>query len=441
MRDIALISAELIFLPVCLAYPAAGALCWAWFSIMAPQQEVYGFALGQPLNSFVAAATLAGWVVSKRDKRWPSDAVPWLLLMWTVWMTINSYFAMFPDWSWPYWDRVMRILALIFLMFFVANTKARIHGFIWILVISIGYYGVKGGIFTIRSGGMATVFGPPNTDIGDNNQLALAVVAVLPLINYLRMHTRSALLRTGLAVSIGLQIVMVLGSYSRGGVVALAATLGIFWVRSRNKIAYAIVGAVVVGVALNFMPDRFWDRINTLHNVQGDSSFQGRVTAWQVAIHVAIDRFPFGAGFYAPQLRQIFNAYFPDETNHAAHSIYFQVLGEHGFVGLGLYLLLLLFGLRNTRIVMRQTRGKPELRWAYDLANMTQVGMIGYYVGGAALSMAYYDGYLIVIALMSTLRALTAPERLMQQALMPSATPVNRLAASRPLPPGARPAP
>ena len=37
----------------------------------------------------------------------------------------------------------------------------------------------------------------------------------------------------------------------------------------------------------------------------------------------------------------VFAIYAPDPTDvHAAHSIYFQVLGEHGFVGLGLYLLL-----------------------------------------------------------------------------------------------------
>ncbi len=440
MRDIALVSALLAFLPMSVAYPAAGALCWAWFSIMAPHQQVYGFAAGRPLNSLVAAATLLGWILSKERKRWPSDAVPWLMLAWFAWMTLGSYFAINPGWSWPYWDRVMRILALVFLVFFLANTKARIHGFIWILVISIGYYGVKGGIFTLLSGGNSIVYGPPNTDITDNNQLALAVVGLLPLVNYLRLHTRNSWLRLGLAVSIGLQIVVVLGSYSRGGVIALAVTLGVFWARSRNKVVYAVVGVLVVGAALGFMPDRFWDRLSTLNNVGTDDSFQGRVMAWHVATLVAIDQFPFGAGFYAPQLPQVFNFYFPGEILHAAHSIYFQILGEHGFIGLGIYLLLLLFGLRNTRIVMRQTRGKPELRWAYDLANMSQVGMIGYYVGGAALSMAYYDGYLIVIALMSTLRALTAPMRVTQRAQVPSAAPANRAAALQPVQPHVRPA-
>jgi putative inorganic carbon (hco3(-)) transporter len=136
------------------------------------------------------------------------------------------------------------------------------------------------------------------------------------------------------------------------------------------------------------------------------------VNAWNVATQVAIDRFPFGAGFAGPEVPYIFNHYLPGEHALAAHSIYFEVLGEHGFIGLALYLLILVLALRNAGIIMRQTRGRPELLWAYDLANMIRVALIGFYTGGAALSMAYFDGFLLLIALLSVLRELTAPEPL-----------------------------
>jgi hypothetical protein len=57
---------------------------------------------------------------------------------------------------------------------------------------------------------------------------------------------------------------------------------------------------------------------------------------------------------------------------------------------------------------MHQARDNPELLWAFDLANMIRVALIGFYVGGAALSMAYFDGLFVLIALLSTLRELTA---------------------------------
>ena len=409
MRDIVLVLGMLAYLPLCVRNTGAGVICWAWFSLMSPHRQVYSFAAGQPLNSVIAVATLCGWLFSQERKRWTPDAVPWLMLAWFVWMTFNSFFAPFPDWSWPYWDRTMRIMVYIFLTFFVANSKSRIHGIIWVIVISLGFYGVKGGLFTIVHAGGGKVVGPPDSIITDNNQLALAIVMSLPLVNYLRMHTKMPLLRLGFALAICLEVIEVFGSRSRGGVLALGLTLFFFWLRTRRKVAYGLAAVALVGTVLYFMPASFWERMGTVSNLDADASFHGRVVAWQVAIRVAINRFPFGAGFYAPQLAPIFNSYFPDEVTHAAHSIYFQVLGEHGFIGLALYLAIILLAFNNSRIIIRQTRGQPELLWAYDLASMTQVALIGFCFGGAALSVAYFDGFLLLIAVLSTLRELTAP--------------------------------
>jgi putative inorganic carbon (HCO3(-)) transporter len=412
LRSIILVLATLGFVPSCLRYPATGMICWVWVSIMSPQQVIYGFASGLHFNLVIAVATLLGWLLSTERKRWTPDLVPKLMLVFALWMTFNSFFALIPNWSWGFWDRTMRTLAVVFLVFFIANTKARLHGLIWILVISLGYYGVKGGIFTVLSGGNYIVVGPDGSIINDNNDLALAVVMALPLVNYLRMHTKMRLLQQGLAAAIGLQMVMVLGTHSRGGALALGSTLFIFWLSTQNKVFYGIACVALGAVALSLMPDTYFQRLDTISNAGSDGSFMGRVDAWEVAVKIAIDRFPFGAGYYAPQLPFVFNQYLPGAVARAAHSIYFQVLGEHGFIGLALYLLIIVLALRNAGVIMRQTRGRAELLWAYDLANMTRVALIGFCIGGAALSMAYFDGFLLLIALLSVLRELTAPQRL-----------------------------
>ncbi len=154
-----------------------------------------------------------------------------------------------------------------------------------------------------------------------------------------------------------------------------------------------------------------------------NSSFHGRVVAWQVATLYATEHFPFGAGFAAPELPPIFNHYFPDETAHAAHSIYFEVLGEHGFPGLAIYVSMLLLGLRNAGVIARQTRGRPGLRWAYDLARTLQICLVSFYVGGAALSMSYFDAFLAILAILSTLRQLTARAPAAAPALRGALTP------------------
>jgi O-antigen ligase len=118
----------------------------------------------------------------------------------------------------------------------------------------------------------------------------------------------------------------------------------------------------------------------------------------------ATDHFPFGAGFYGPQLRGIFNHYFPGEDNHAAHSIYFQVLGEHGYIGLFIYLAIIWACLRYCRRIARNR--DEDVEWPRRLARAIQVSLFAFFVGGAALSMAYYDLFVILAFLLPQVWAL-----------------------------------
>jgi probable O-glycosylation ligase (exosortase A-associated) len=148
------------------------------------------------------------------------------------------------------------------------------------------------------------------------------------------------------------------------------------------------------------MPQALWDRMSTISVAESDPSFQGREVAWQVAYRYAADHFPFGAGFYGPQLAPVFHTYFPLEQPHAAHSIFFQVLGEHGFIGIGIYLLLLVTALLKCSRVNRAAHDQPQLGWASELASMIQISLFVFCVAGAGLSMAYYDVFVICVSLL-----------------------------------------
>ncbi|MBC7951775.1 MAG: putative O-glycosylation ligase, exosortase A system-associated [Rhodospirillaceae bacterium] len=408
MRDIILVLGLLSMVPLVLRFPFAGVLAWGWLSLMNPHREVYGFAMGQPFNSAIAMLTLAAWAFSKERKEWPGDRLSWVLVALGLWMTFNSLFAVEPDWSWPLWDRTIKILVFVLLLGAMVVTKARLHATIWVMVISLGYYGVKGGVFTILTAGANKVLGPENTIIADNNHLALAIVMLLPLVNYLRLHTANRLARLGLGAAMALQVLTVLGSYSRGGIVALAVTAGYFWLRSKRKAALLLAGSVVFALAFSVMPPAFFERMDSIQDAAQDQSFRGRLVSWEVCARYAKDHFPFGAGFSGTERKSVYNSYFPDETTHAAHSIYFQVLGEHGVPGLLLYLSAVALGFLNCRAVMRQTSDRAGFAWAYDLANMSGVSLLAFCTGGAALSMAYYDGFLMLLVMMASLRKLTA---------------------------------
>ena len=125
----------------------------------------------------------------------------------------------------------------------------------------------------------------------------------------------------------------------------------------------------------------------------------GRINAWEFAFNVAKDRPLVGAGNRA-FLPDLFARYAPDPDNvHDAHSIYFEILAEHGFVGFGLFMLLGWFAWRSCSLVSKEGRAKPEGQWIADLAGMLQVSLVGYAVSGAFLGLAYFDLYYHLIAL------------------------------------------
>ena len=172
--------------------------------------------------------------------------------------------------------------------------------------------------------------------------------------------------------------------------------------KSRRKVAI-VVGAVVVLTAFMLMPGQWHERMATIGSYEEDSSAMGRINAWWMAWNLAKDRFPIGGGFaiYEPD---VFARYAPNPIDlHAAHSIYFQVIGEHGFVGLFLFLLVFLLAWRAGSWTIRNTRGIPELSWASDLAGMLQASLVGFAIGGAFLSLTYFDlPYYIAVMLIVT---------------------------------------
>lgn len=260
----------------------------------------------------------------------------------------------------------------------------------------------------VATGGAYTIFGPEDSMIADNNHLATALVLMLPLVNYLRMETEKRWIRWMLLGVMVLSGFAVLGSYSRGGFLALAGLSFLFWWRSKSKVVSLVFVIALGSMAAAFMPDKFFDRLNTIETAAEDSSFIGRLEAWQAAITIAARR-PFGVGFRAYEKPHVFGKYNASAQltkARAMHSIYFEVLGDHGYGGLVLFLLIGFLTWRNTRWVYNATKGHSRLGWACNLALMMELSIAGYAIGGAALSLAYYDVYWAIVAMAASLRLL-----------------------------------
>ncbi len=409
MRDVLLTLIVFGSIPFIFRSPVNGVLMWVWISVMNPQTQTWGFAHNIPFAMVIAVATMASMALTREPRSLPWTPLTLTLLAFALWMNITLPFSLYLESSLDQWNKVMKIMLMNVVVIMLVKSRQDIHRLMWVLVLSLGFYGVKGGLFTLRTGGGQRVWGPGDSFIGDNNAIALALIMVIPLIVYVQQNTAQKWLRRALAGAILLCALAALGSYSRGGLLAIAAMCAFLWLKSPQKLAVGGAMVLAAPLLLLFMPEQWSSRMDSINDYAADSSAMGRINAWLMAFNLACDRF-FGGGFeiYLPA---VFAQYAPNPSDvHAAHSIYFQVLGEHGFVGLGLYLLLGGLTWHCGSSIIARTSNIESLRWANTLAKMVQTSLVGFAVGGAFLSLLYFDLPYYLLAAMLATRALVERE-------------------------------
>lgn len=410
MRDLVVTLIVFGVLPFVLYRPQVGVLAWSWIGYMNPHRLGWGFAYNFPFAAVIAAFTIVSLLFSRQPKKLPWNSLTAILLLFVVWMTISSVFSLYPETTWGQWEKVMKIQLMIFITLICMTDRKSLDGLVWIIVLSLGFYGVKGGIFTAMTGGQYMVLGPPGTFIGGNTTLALALIMIIPLMRYLQLQAEKRWLRWGLGFAMLLTAIAIIGSYSRGALLAGGGIALYLILKTRKKLLIGAVVAITIPFALALMPDQWFEKMDTISTYEEDESAMGRINAWWFAFNLAKDHPLTGGGFntFKPVL---FLQYAPDpEDFHDAHSIYFEVLAEHGFVGLGLFLVLGLLAWRNAGQVVRQCRDRTDLYWARDLAAMIQVSMLGYYIGGAFLGLAYFDLIYHLIAIVILLQVIVQRE-------------------------------
>lgn len=390
MRDFFVLGVFMGALPFALRHTWIGVLLWTWISIMNPHKLAFGFAYDAPFAAVAAGVTLLSMLVSRDKLSMPSSPVVKTLIAFVIWMCVTTAFSFFPALSWEQLSKVLKIQLMTIVALLALKERKHIEWFIWVNVISIGFYGFKGGLFTIANGGGGRVSGPAGGFIEGNNELAVALVMIIPLMNFLRLHTSRFWIRHGLMAVMLLSAVAALGTQSRGALLAVSAMGLMMWFRSARKVVTGIFVGGASMVLFAFMPSSWEARMSTIENFQNDNSAMGRIEAWKMTINLANRQF-FGGGFeiYRPDIYALFA---PDSLHQqGAHSIYFSVLGEHGYLGLILFLGMWALAFRVANQIRREATQHQETLWLHSLASMCQVSLVGYLVGGAFLSLAYFD--------------------------------------------------
>ncbi|PYO02282.1 MAG: putative O-glycosylation ligase, exosortase A system-associated [Candidatus Rokuibacteriota bacterium] len=422
MRDLVLVTLFFPMLPFAFLYPWIGVLVWSWIGYMNPHRLTFGFAYDMPFGLIAALTTMAGMIFSRERKRLPRGREVILVLALWAWFTVTAVFAFHPELAWDKWQQVSKILLMTMVTMVLFKDARRLKWLVWTIAASLGFYGVQSALGAIASGFAQGYAYPPDSFIADNNDMALALNMTLPLLWFLARDTKHRWLSIGLRVAFVLTMLGIITTYSRGGFVGLCAVVIVMLMKAKRRGVAAVLVAAAVIVAIAVVPDTLSQRIGTIVAYEEDESAQNRLRAWAVAIQVALDSPIVGGGFrvFEPD---VWERYDPDIPRAwTAHSIYLQVVAEHGFVGLGIFVTLLAVALLGARRVRIRAATLGELQIA-DLAAMVQASLVGYMVSGAFASRADFDLFYHLVAIIVVMQFLVT--RASESASSESAEPAS----------------
>lgn len=438
MRDIALVVVFGGLLFMCFRRSYIAPLLWAWISMMSPHRLTFGFAYSLPFGQVAAGMTFLGLFITKQRFRFPTSAPAVLLVVFFVWNCLTAAVSFnTPEVVWAMWSKVAKIQIMLFLSLLLIGGKQQINLLVGVVTLSVAFYGAKGGLFTLLRGGGGTVWGPPGSFIEGNNELGVAFVMVIPLLYYLAGQMKNIWHRRALFAAMFFTFVSTLGTHSRGALLAVVTMAFFLGVKSKRTVVTLLTLAVVLGGMAAFMPDNWTDRMSSISSHQ-DHSAQSRLYTWQMILNMSASNPISGGGYNVTENPATWHRYAVTEwaKAYSPHSIYFQALAEHGYVGLFLYLAIGFLTWRLASRVAKAARDGPDADWVPPLMRMIQVSLMGFAVGGAFVNLVNYDLPYYLVAIV----ALVARDVGDGRAPLPVAVPA-RPAARKPRPPTVRPSP
>jgi putative inorganic carbon (HCO3(-)) transporter len=405
LRGIVVIGFFVASLPVCFLRPVYGIILWVVIAFLNPQSYTWGAAYGFPIGLAVAIATMLGMLVFDRKFERLAARDTWLLGLLWVWFTITTIVSMQqPEFAhhaaetWDRWKFVSKILLMTVCMIPIVSSFERLRYVVLTIAGCFGFYVLKSLPFIISTGAEHRLYGPENSMIADNTDFGLALNMTLPFYFFLAQAEPKRWVRRFFGFLFVITIPAIFFTYSRGALVGLVAVLAVMFLQARRRsllVPVMVLGAVI---AVYFAPAKWQERMNPNKEDAVDASAQSRLDAWAYARALAAD-YPITGGGFATFTEELYQRYWPGQVFniYGPHSVYFQVLAEHGFVGLGFYLLLVLSCIASTYRLKRQgrTRGDPAVA---HYAQMFQLSLVGFLVSGLFLGRAYFDYFFTIVA-------------------------------------------
>ncbi len=417
------------FLAAGVRRPFVFVLAYAYIDIVAPQKVTWGFLAHVPVSLIAFICAVLAWLVAEDKNGIRFSPRQFVLLILLIYCGLTTRSADFPEEALEKWGWVWK--ALVFAMFLplTLRTRLRIEALVLIMVLSVGVIVIGGGIKTLGGGGgygELKLLVNDNTGLYEGSIISTVAVCVMPLALWLTRY--GTIFKPGwlvwlFAMGICLScLLMPVGTQARTGLICVAV-LGVMMLRStKRRMTYIGVIAGLSIIALPLLPQSFTDRMSTIGNHQSDQSASTRVAVWAWTIEFAKTH-PFGGGFNAYLQNRVsydkvnsenagdnntaIQTERIEEKGRAYHSSYFEMLGEQGYPGLGLWLLLHIMGVIHMEVIRRRyaKNPPPELAWVTPLADALQQAQIVYLFGGAFVGIAFQPFCYMLVGLQCGLSA------------------------------------
>lgn len=419
MRDLVFIGFLAALMLLAVRRPFLFTLAYIYVDTVSPQRLSYHLLNSIPLSMIVAVLAVVGWLIADPKERMNFTARQGLIILLLAYSGATTLNADFPVDAKEKWDWAWKALAFAAFLPLTIRSKLRIEAVALFLLLSAATIVIVGGIKTVLSGGGYGVLNlmiDNNSGLYESSTISTIAIALIPLILWFAkfgtIFPSDWRVKVFAAALILACLLMPIGTEARTGLVCIGV-LGLLMLRDAKRRFLYIGAACALGAAaIPFLPSSFTNRMETIQGYAGDQSANTRLAVWGWTWDYAQSH-PFGGGFGAYRGNRILIQTVSAETSgtvstvtavveadegRAYHSAYFEMLGEQGFPGLLLWLLIQGTALARMEIVRRRYRRETgDWAWVSPLATALQHFQIIYLVGALFVGIAFQPFAFLVL--------------------------------------------
>jgi putative inorganic carbon (hco3(-)) transporter len=439
MRDLIFVAYVASLILLAFNRPFIFTLVYAYIDICAPQRLSYFLLNSIPLSLIVFGLAVLGFLVSDNKQNVRISPRWVLLILLLVYCGYTTTVAVEPVAALEKWGWVWKALVFAAFLPLTLTTRLRIEALVLTMVLCVSALIVTGGIKTLAGGGgygVLVLLIHDNSGLFEGSIISCVAITVIPLIiwlaNYGTIFKPDWRVRIYALALIFACMLIPVGTQARTGVICIGV-LGLLMLRyARHRLLYLAAIALIGLAAVPFLPSSLTQRAETIQDYKQDESAYTRIAIWKWTWEFAKDH-PMGGGFNSYKQNKIsydiVQKHDPNNPNdeylvegekkeivdqgRAFHSSYFEMLGEQGYPGLLIWLIIHFGGIWRMEVVSRlyRKRNRAEENWVAPLATALQNAQIVFLVGSLFVGIAFQPFVYMLVALQIALDSYLARRR------------------------------